>query len=183
LLIVALFSLGNSSDALLLLRARDLGLSAERTLLLYALFNVVEAALGYFAGRLSDRVGRKPLLAAGWLVFAGVYFGFAMARGPAAVWPLFVAYGLYYTLTQGVQKALAADYADPRRRAEEMGLFHMVVGILAFPASLAAGLLYDRVAPSAPFYLGGATAILAALALLGLQGRPGRNPGSRRTTS
>lgn len=163
LAIVAIFSIGNSSDAMLLLRAKDLGLRPDLTLLLYALFNVVEATLGYFAGSWSDRIGRKPLLVTGWLVFAAVYCGFALARGPLLIWPLFFAYGLYYTCTQGVQKALAADYADPARRAEEIGLFHMVVGILAFPASLMAGLLYDRVSPSAPFFLGAVTALIAAL--------------------
>lgn len=172
LVIVAIFSLGNSSDALLLLRAKDLGMSADKTLLLYALFNVVEATLGYFAGGLSDRIGRKPLLVGGWLVFAAVYLGFALATGAAAVWPLFIMYGLYYTLTQGVQKALAADFADPSRRAEEIGLFHMVLGILAFPASLVAGILYDRLAPAAPFFLGACTALAAAILLACLSRRP-----------
>lgn len=165
LLIVGLFSLGNSSDAFLILRAHDLGVGTEQTLLLYALFNVVEAMLGYPAGRLSDRVGRRPLVAAGYTVFALVYLGFATLHGPRVVWCLFVLYGLYYTLTQGVQRALAADLVHPDRRGAELGAFHMLVGLAALPASLLAGWLFYRVSRAAPFYLGAATAALAALSI------------------
>jgi len=164
---VGLFSLGNSSDAFLILRARDLGIGSEhQILLLYALFNVVEAAFGYPAGRLSDRVGRRPLVAAGYTVFALVYLGFATLRTPEAVWGLFVLYGLYYTLTQGVQRALATDLSHPERRGAELGTFHMLVGLAALPASLFAGWLYDHVSHAAPFFVGASTASLAALLLL-----------------
>ncbi len=111
-------------------------------------------------------MGRRPIVAAGYGVFALVYLGFATLRGPLAVWPLFIAYGLYYTLTQGVQKALAADLTHAERRATELGMFHMLVGLAAFPASLIAGVLYARVAPAAPFLLGATTAALSALLLL-----------------
>lgn len=166
LLIVGLFSLGNSSDAFLILRSQSMGIGASQTLLLYALFNVVEAIFGYQAGRLSDRIGRRPLVAAGYGVFALVYLGFAALRGPGPVWVLFTLYGLYYTLTQGVQKALAADLAHPERRGLEIGAFHMLVGLAALPASLLAGGLYTFVDPAAPFYLGAASATLAAFLLL-----------------
>ena len=166
LAIVALFALGNSSDAFLLLRAGDRGMTAQNLLLLYAAFNVVEAVLAYFAGGLSDRVGRRPLLAAGYGVFALVYLGFARLPGSAAVWPLFLLYGFYYTLTQGTQRAYAADLANPARRGAEIGAFHFVVGLSALPASLIAGWLYSRVSPAAPFYVSAATAITAALLLL-----------------
>jgi hypothetical protein len=99
LLIVGLFGIGNSSDAFLLLKAQNMGVGSESLLLMYALFNVVEATFAYQAGRLSDRVGRRPLLAAGYAVFALVYLGFALLHGPTAVWVLFTTYGLYYTLT------------------------------------------------------------------------------------
>jgi MFS family permease len=177
LFIVALFGLGNSSDAFLILRAQSVGMTLLQMVLLYTLFNVVEALLGYSAGRLSDRVGRKPLLVAGYLVFAGVYLGFALLHSAAAVWPLFLLYGLYYTLTQGAQKALAADFAHKERLATEMGAFHMVVGLAALPASLIAGWLFKAVAPAAPFFVGAATATLAA-ALLLVSLRPGRRPAS-----
>ncbi len=168
LLIVALFSIGNSSDAFLILRAQSVGVKAEQILLLYALFNSVEAAFGYAAGRLSDRVGRLPLLASGYFVFALVYFCFARLSSLSAVWVLFAAYGIYSTLTQGVQKVFAADLAHPQRRGEEMGLFHMTVGLVALPASLMAGWLYSHVSPAAPFYAGASTAALAALLLLSM---------------
>lgn len=166
LLAVGVFGLGNSSDAFLLLRAQDQGITASHALLLYALFNVVEASLGWLAGRLGDRVGRRPLIALGWGVFALVYLGFALLSGPLAAWGLFVVYGLYYTLTQGTQKALAADLAHPDRRGAEIGAFQLVTGIAALPASLIAGWLYKNVAPAAPFYLGAAGAALAVLLLL-----------------
>jgi MFS family permease len=167
LTIVGLFGLGNSSDAFLLLRAQGMGVAPAHMLLLYALFNVVEAVLAFSAGTLSDRVGRRPLIALGWGVFALVYLGFALLHSPAAAWILFTIYGLYYTLTQGTQKALAADLAHPERRGTEIGAFHMLVGLAALPASLLAGLLYSKVSPSAPFYLGAATAGAAALLLWG----------------
>jgi MFS family permease len=166
LMIVGLFGIGNSSDAFLLLRAQDMGVNSAHLLLLYALFNTVEALLGYNAGRLSDRVGRRPLLACGYAVFALVYLGFALLHGPAAVWVLFTIYGLYYTLTQGTQKALAADLAHPERRGTEIGAFHFLVGLAALPASLIAGWLYSHVAPAAPFLVGACTAATATLLLL-----------------
>jgi MFS family permease len=168
LAVVLLFGLGNSSDAFLILRAeQDMGVTADRLLLLYALFNVVEAALGYAAGRHSDRVGRRPLLAAGWVVFAVVYLGFALlgGAGPWAAVVLFLLYGAYATLTGGVQKAMAADFAHPDRRGAEMGVFHLLVGVAALPASLLAGVLFRNVSHAAPFYVGAATALLAALLL------------------
>lgn len=170
LLIVALFGLGNSSDAFLLLRAQSVGIRPEQSLLLYAAFNMVEACLALVAGRLSDRVGRRPLLALGYAVFAATYLGFALLhRLPSptvAVWILFGLYGLYSTLTQGVQKALVSDLVHPARRGAETGAFHMLAGLAALPASLLAGALYSRVSPSAPFLVGAATASLAALMLL-----------------
>ncbi len=164
--IVGVFSLGNSSDAFLLLRAHDMGVAAVQTLLLYTAFNTVEALLGQLAGRFSDRVGRRPLLVTGYLVFALVYLGFATLHGSAWAWGLFLLYGLYSTLTQGVQKALVADLVHPARRGSEIGAFHMMVGLAALPASLVAGWLYSHLSSSAPFYLGAVTAGTAALLLL-----------------
>jgi MFS family permease len=178
LLIVALFSVGNSSDAFLLLRAGSVGVQPHHLLLLYALFNTVEAMLGYTVGRHSDRIGRRPLVALGYVVFAIVYLGFAVASHPAAIWGLFLLYGLYYTLTQGVQRALAADLSHADKRGTEIGAFHMVIGVLAFPASVIAGQLYDRVSPAAPFYLGAATAALSAVLMLASY-RNGRGIGTR----
>src|SRR5207244_3842009 len=154
LAIVTLFALGNSSDAFLILRSQTMGVRPEQVMLIYASFNVVEAILSYRAGGLSDRIGRKPILAAGYGVFAVVYLGFALLTGVLAAWVLFVLYGFYYTMSQGIQRALAADYAHPDRRATELGAFHTLVGLAAFPASVIAGLLFTYLAPSAPFFYG-----------------------------
>ncbi|HZP84177.1 MAG TPA: MFS transporter [Chthonomonadaceae bacterium] len=170
LLVVLLFNLGNSSDAFLVLRARSLGFGPNEILLLYAAFNVVEASLGYAAGHLSDRIGRKPLIITGYLVFALVYLGFALAHTKATVWALFLLYGGYYTLTQGVQRAFAADLSDPAQRATQIGAYHTLVGLALLPASLLAGFLFD-LAPALPFFVGAATGALSALLLLFQKGR------------
>lgn len=169
LLAIALFGLGNSSDAFLLLRAQDLGFTGAQLLLLYAAFNLVAVMLGRIAGQLSDRVGRRPLLVSGYLIFALIYLGFARAATPAAIWLLFMLYGLYDTLTRGVQKAFVADLVHPARRGAETGTFHMVVGLTALPASLLAGWLYATVSVAAPFYVSCVTAVLAALLLMRIQ--------------
>jgi MFS family permease len=167
LAIVTLFALGNSSDAFVILRSQSMGVRAEQILLAYALFNIVEAALSYRIGMLSDKFGRRPVVALGYAVFAAVYLGFAALDGAAAAWTLFMLYGLYYALTQGVQRALASDYAHPDRRAAELGAFHMLVGLAALPASLAAGLLYTHIGSTAPFFVGACTAIAASRLLAG----------------
>ncbi|MGD1904949.1 MAG: MFS transporter [Leptolyngbyaceae cyanobacterium] len=168
LLVVGLFSLGNSSDAFLLLRAQDLGFGGGLLLLLYATFNLVEVLLSYALGNLSDRVGRQPLLIAGYLVFAGVYLGFAIAQGSAVLWLLFGLYGLYSALTRGVQKAFVADLVHPQRRGAEIGTFYMVVGLAALPASLIAGWLYTLSA-AAPFYGSAIMAVVSAALLVGIK--------------
>ncbi|HLJ57618.1 MAG TPA: MFS transporter [Chthonomonadaceae bacterium] len=164
--IMFLFNLGNSSDAFLILRAHHFGFGQQTLLWLYAAFNVVEAVLGYSAGVLSDTVGRRPLIIAGFGIFALVYLGFALVNSAtaAAIWPLFLLYGGYYTLTQGSQRAFAADFADPARRGLQIGAYHTVVGIALLPASIIGGVLY-RWRPGAPFFLGAATAAICALLL------------------
>ncbi|EKU99413.1 arabinose efflux permease family protein [Leptolyngbya sp. PCC 7375] len=166
LLAITLFSLGNSSDAFLLLRAQDLNFTGSTLLLLYAAFNLVAVGLGLIAGRLSDQIGRRPLLVSGYLVFAITYLGFAQAETPAVIWLLFMLYGLYGTLTRGVQKAFVADLVHPNRRGAETGTFHMVAGLAALPASLIAGWLYATVSVAAPFYVSAVTAVIAALLLI-----------------
>lgn len=166
LLVVGLFSLGNSSDAFLLLRARDLGFTGEQLLLLYTLFNLVEITLGFAVGHLSDRVGRRPVLVSGYLVFALVYLGFAMTLDAAIIWLLFGLYGLYSALTRGVQKAFVADFVHPERRGAETGTFYVLTGLTTLPASLIAGWLYAQIAASSPFYVSAGSAIMAALLLM-----------------
>ena len=165
LAVVLLFTLGNSSNQFLLLRAKNLGFTPESVLLLYMAYNVIYALFSYPAGRLSDRVGRKSLLVAGYIFYGLVYFGFALVREASHLWPLFAAYGLYIALTEGVQKALMADLAPVELRATLIGLHATFVGIGLFPASFLAGVLWNAFGAAAPFYFGGAMGLLAALGL------------------
>ncbi len=165
LLIALVFTLGNSSNQFLLLRADHLGLTPSLVILAYLLFNVVYAALSYPFGRLSDRIGRKTLLVIGYLFYSGVYLGFALIGDVAWIWSLFAAYGFYIALTEGVEKALVSDIAPPDLRATLIGLHATMLGIGLLPASALAGWLWGAFGAPAPFYFGGAMGLLAALGL------------------
>ncbi len=166
-----LFALGNSSDTFLILRAHSLGLSDVTAVLAYAFYNLVYAAVGWPAGLLSDRRGRRSILVAGCLLFALVYGGMGLAMGSLIVWPLFALYGLYIALTEGVSKAYITELVPADHRGGALGLYAATTGLMALVASLLAGILWDRVSPSAPFYVGGITALLAAGALVVLRPR------------
>lgn len=161
---LVVFGLANSSDTFLLLRVRDAGWADWQVGLAYALFNLTYAAGSYPLGRLSDRVGRWPIMATGWTLYAGVYAGFA-SLGGHAFWVLFALYGLYMALTEGVGKALVADLAPPSRKGTAMGIVYMGVGLANLGGSVAAGLLFDRVSPRSPFWLGCVLAIVALVFL------------------
>jgi MFS family permease len=163
---VGLFSLGNSSDLFLILRAQNLGMSAWTAPALGLLFNVVYAALSWPAGKLSDRVPRRWLIVAGYLIYAAVYAGFALLRTPQLVWFLFAIYGVYYSLTEGIMKAWVADLAPDDSRASVFGVFNWVVGVAAFPASFLAGWIWQRYSPAAPFALSSILALTAGVLLL-----------------
>ena len=163
---VGLFSLGNSSDLFLVLRAQNLGMSAWTAPALGLLFNVVYAALSWPAGKLSDRVPRRWLAVAGYLIYSAVYAGFALVRTPQLVWFLFAVYGTYYALTEGVMKAWIADLAPVDSRASAFGVLSWVVGVAAFPASFLAGWIWQRYSPAAPFALSSVLAFGAAVVLL-----------------
>lgn len=171
LLIMVLFTLGNSSDAFLILRAQNLGLSALEVVLLLVGFNLVYTLVAAPAGALSDRLGRKRLITAGWTVYGLIYLGFALAGQKWHVWLLFAAYGAYYALAEGAGKALVADIVPPEKRGTAYGVYHAAIGLAAFPASLIAGILWQGVGswagfgPSAPFYFGAALAVVAAVLL------------------
>ena len=168
LAIIGLFTLGNSSDAFLVLRAQNLGVSVTGILIILAMFNLVYAVVSAPAGIHSDRVGRRRLIIGGWLVYAAVYFGFALARKAWLIWLLYAAYGLYYGLAYGTATAMVADLVPGDLRGTAFGTYHAVTGLLAFPSSLIAGLLWQGLGswrgfgPSAPFFFGGALALLAA---------------------
>lgn len=164
LALLLIFALANSSDTFLLLRAADTGLSPWAVVLAYALLNLTYTLAAYPAGLLSDRVGRWRLIGAGWAIYAVVYVGFAFT-GSAGVWPLMALYGLYMALTDGVGKALIADHAPKERRGTAMGIYYMASGLVTLVASVAAGVLWDLVGPSATFLFGAGTAVVA-LALL-----------------
>jgi MFS family permease len=172
LTIVSVFTLGNSSDAFLVLRAQDLGVTVIGILLMLAMFNLIYSLVSTPAGALSDRIGRKRLIVGGWLVYAAIYLGFALAQAAWQAWLLYAVYGLYYGLAYGTANALVADLVPAELRGTAYGTYHAVIGILAFPASLIAGILWQGVGawqgfgPSAPFLFGGCLALLAALLMV-----------------
>jgi MFS family permease len=169
LIVVVLFTLGNSSDAFIILRGQERGLSVLQVMGMLLSFNAVYSLLSGPAGSLSDRLGRRRLLLGGWLVYAVVYLGFALARTGNQVWLLFGLYGVYYAMTEGTAKALVADLVPPQQRGAAYGMYHAAVGLAAFPASLGAGLLWQGLGswggfgPAAPFYFGAGMALLAGV--------------------
>ena len=165
LLVLAVFTLGNSSDAFLLLRAQEAGVALTFIPVLWSLHNMVKAAAGTAGGALSDRVGRRRAILAGWAVYALAYAGFAVARSPSQVFALFAVYGLFHALTEGPERALVADLAGRAERGRAFGLYHAVMGAMLLPASLVTGLLWQAQGAAAALGLG---AILAGLAALGL---------------
>lgn len=171
LFVVALFSIGNSSNAFLLLRARDLGWSATGVILLYVLFNLAYAAVAAPAGRLSDRYGRRVVLAAGLVVSSLVYAGFALADSHLWAALLLPLYGAYAAAFGGAGRAFVADLAPPGKIAGALGTYQMVTGFGVLAASIAAGALWSAYGPAAPFVLGAATSAAAAIALVGVPDR------------
>jgi MFS family permease len=169
LVIVSIFTLGNSSDAFLVLRAQNLGITVSGVLIMLVMFNLIYSLISTPAGSLSDRIGRRRLIIGGWLVYAAIYLGFALAQASWQVWFLYVAYGLYYGLAYGTANAFVADLVPENLRGTAYGTYNAVIGILAFPASLIAGLLWQGAGawrgygPSAPFLFGASLALMAAL--------------------
>ncbi|WP_236615127.1 MFS transporter [Desulfovibrio sp. X2] len=161
LALLGLFAFANSTDTLLVLRAKSLGLSDVQVMAAYLLFNLTYALSAYPAGIASDRFGRWRMMLSGWGLYALVYLGFATASGPAWPWLLFPAYGLYMGLTEGVGKAIVAAGLPAERKGTAMGLFLMATGFMTLLGSLAGGLAWDLIGPRAPFVLGGATAVAA----------------------
>ncbi len=178
LLAVALFTLGNSSDSFLVLRASERGLSVVGILGMLLGFNVVYTLVSAPAGRLSDLLGKKRIIAAGWLFYSVLYLGFALARDAFQVVLLFVVYGVYYGLVEGVGRAFVADLVtDAGKLGSAYGLYHAVVGAVALPASLVAGILWQGIGgfsglgPKAPFLFGSVLAVAATAVLLTVRRR------------
>jgi MFS family permease len=165
LCVAFIFTLGNSSNQFLLLRAADLGFKPADVILAYLLFNVTYALVTYPAGRLSDRIGRRTLLVLGYLFYGLVYLGFSLASASIHVWILFAVYGLYNGLTEGVEKALVAELCPGGSRATLLGIHATIVGIGLLPASIIGGLLWRMIRPSATFYFGCMMGVLAAIGM------------------
>jgi len=166
LVIMFLFTLGNSSDAFLILRAQNLGNNVLLITLMLFMFNIVYALFSIPAGVLSDKIGRRWLITIGWAVYAMVYLSFALIKETWMVWLLFAFYGLYYGLMDGVARAMVSDLVPEDKRGTAFGLFNGVVGFTLLPASLIAGWLWQAISPEAPFYFGSALAFVAILGLL-----------------
>lgn len=142
--ILLLFTLSCSSDAFLLLRAQQSGISAAMIPVLWALLHLTKALSSLIGGGLSDRLGRRPVIISGWVLYAAIYCGFAFSSTGAAMWTLFAIYGFYFGLTEGVEKAMVTDLVARAQRGTAFGLYNLVIGITALPASLILGLLWQR---------------------------------------
>lgn len=180
LLALLVFTLGNSADAFLLLKATAAGIPAAQLPLLWAGFHLVKMATATPGGGLSDRLGRRTVIVAGWGVYALAYGGFALAGRPWQIWGLFAVYGLFYGLTEGAEKALVADLSPAAELGSSFGWYHCTVGIGALPASLLFGLIWQRAGSGAAFATGAALAGVAALLLTGLpsgEATPARSAG------
>jgi MFS family permease len=180
---IVLFALGNSSDAFLILRAQNAGLTVGGVLGMMITFNLVYALVSTPAGALSDRLGRRRLLLAGWLLYSVVYAGFAGLRAGWQAWAWMAVYGVYYGLTEGVARAFVADLVPAGRRGTAFGIYHSAVGLTALPASVIAGVLWQGAfgwpgwGPSAPFVFGAAMALVAAVLLASVRQPAGRVAG------
>jgi MFS family permease len=166
LIVILIFALGNSSNQFLLLRAKNVGFSDSDVILLYLVYNIVYMIFSYPMGRLSDKIGRKKLLIMGYFFYGIVYLGFAILGFKTAMWVLFSVYGLYIALTEGVEKALVAEISPPHLKGTVIGLHATFTGIGLLPASFIAGVLWDTLGVTAPFYFGGIMGVLAAIGLM-----------------
>ena len=165
LAIIFVFTLGNSTDAFLLLRAQQLGVPLTLLPTIWVVLHIVKMGFSVPGGIVSDRIGRKKVIVTGWVVYALVYFAFGMARLQWHAWALFAVYGIYFGLTEGVEKALVADFAPGHLRGSAFGLYHLIVGAGAFPASLLFGFVWQAAGSTAAFAMGAGLALLASVML------------------
>jgi MFS family permease len=180
LVIVLVFTLGNSTDAFLLLRAQQLGVSVTLLPMIWVVLHIVKMISSVPGGIVSDRIGRKKVIVAGYVVYALVYAGFGAANQHWQAWTLFAFYGIYFGFTEGVEKALVADFAPAHLRGSAFGLYHLVIGAGAFPASLLFGFVWQRYGSAAAFGMGAGLALLAGVMLSALVVRkPGEDVAPR----
>ena len=164
--IIFVFTLGNSTDALLMVKANDVGIRVAYIPLVYLITSLVAVLLSIPVGTLSDRIGKEKILIAGFVIYAIVYFGFGITTSTRVIVALFALYGLYSAATDGIQKAFISDLTDKNKQGTGLGIYHALLGITLLPASLIAGILYDKVNSSVPFYFGAGTAVISALLMV-----------------
>ncbi|GAB1344659.1 MFS transporter [Gemmatimonas sp.] len=169
---IVLFTLGNSTDAFLLLRASQLGVPTPFIPLLWVTLHLVKSASGTPGGALSDRIGRRPLIVAGWVLYAAVYAGFSLAEAQWQAWLLFAVYGAVFGLTEGAEKALVADLVSPPQRGTAFGWYHGLVGVAALPASVLFGYVWEARSAPVAFAMGGAIALTASVWMAMTRERP-----------
>ncbi|HNX65735.1 MAG TPA: MFS transporter [Bacteroidales bacterium] len=179
LFIIFIFTLGNSTDALLMVKANEVGVKVAFIPLVYLVTSVVSVLFSIPVGALADRVGKEKILIAGFLIYAIVYYGFGVTGSIVTIIALFALYGFYSAATDGIQKAFVSDIIDENKKGTGLGIYNALLGITLLPASLIAGLLYDKVNSHIPFYFGAATALLSALLMLSFARRTGK--ASKRT--
>ncbi|MDP2919167.1 MAG: MFS transporter [Dehalococcoidia bacterium] len=166
LAVIAIFTLGNSSDFFVILRAQSIQTPLIEVVAMLVLHNAVYAFTAIPMGVLSDKLGRRRVIAGGWFIYALVYLGFALATDVWQIWMLFAAYGLYYGIVEGVARAFVADLVPVERRGTAYGYYQGVVGLMLLPASVLGGYLWDNVNPATTFYFGSGMALLAVLGIL-----------------
>jgi MFS family permease len=166
LALIGIFTLGNSSDFFVILRAQNLDIPLIQTVLMLLLFNIIYMLISLPAGIISDKLGRKWIIILGWVIYGVVYLGFALASHIWQVWILFAVYGIYYGLVEGVGRAFVADLVPVEKRGTAYGLYYGVTGLALLPASVIAGYLWQDIAPSAAFLFGATLAIIAAIGMI-----------------
>jgi MFS family permease len=164
--IVFVFTLGNSTDALLMIKANETGIKVAFIPLVYLITNLVSVLGAMPLGALSDRIGKEKVLIAGYLIYAVVYYGFGISTGTGAMIALFALYGLYSAATDGIQKAFVSDMTGNNKQGTGLGIYNAILGITLLPSSLIAGFMYDKINSSVPFYFGAGLAFLSAVMML-----------------
>ncbi|MFL6467725.1 MAG: MFS transporter, partial [Pyrinomonadaceae bacterium] len=177
LFVIALFTLSNSTDAFLLLRAEQAGIAPAMLPLLWMVLHFSKVIFSLAGGNLSDRLGRKPTILTGWIVYAAVYFAFAFVNSEWQAWALFIVYGVYFGLTEGVEKALVADMVSDEKRGTAYGFYNLAYGITVLPASLLFGFLWSRFGVETAFGVSASISIVAVIFLFGIKTKePERAP-------
>ncbi len=181
--IVFIFTLGNSTDALLLVKANEAGITVAFIPLVYLVTNTFSVIASVPVGSLADRVGKEKILIVGFVIYALVYFGFGRSTETSVIISLFALYGLYSAATDGIQKAFVSDIVDKNKKGTGLGIYNALLGITLLPASIIAGVLYDKVNSRIPFYFGAAMALLAAILMVLFAVTASGTSASRRTVA